>query len=219
MTDYYIIPPFPDLQHYEYYPYHMVIGPLLKDYPEYIDFYKDKTTIIDNGEYEGMRCDIEQLLDIADKIDADEVVLPDEIGNKQETLELVNEVLPKVTTYDFDYMGVAQGNDVYEVIECAKKLYYVLEVDIVALPVHVSKMESGYRGRGAVMDFLDFEVHFLGLYNPRELTFTYPRSIDTSYPFKIAQSNMELGDICDKKLDFKSSSGDVKAREFMERYL
>jgi len=213
--DYYVIPPHPDLQKYDDHEHHMTIAPLIQGNDELIDFYKDKTTIIDNGEYEGVRCDMDTLFSVSSKIDADYVVLPDKIKDREETLEMVNKAQHRAQSYNFCTMGVAQGETIDEIASAAKTLHNVLEVDLVALPVFASKLEPGYAGRMLIQQLIDFPVHFLGLYSPDELRLTTAKSIDTSYPFKITQCGKQIGDKCESKLNFSEATN---GRENFEKF-
>jgi len=211
---YYAIPPIPNVEDYDDHEYHMVIGPLIPK--NLYEFYKDKTTIVDNGEYEGKRCDVDDLFRIANRIDANEVVLPDEMRDPKKTRELVNFALPKAESYDFKTMGVAHGNSINQVVSSAKDLKYVLEVDVVALPKYACDLSKGRMGRVEIAQLLDFPVHQLGLKDIKELDMLYSRSIDTSYPFKVAQKGKELYEPCPGKLNFNES---VEAREYFEKFM
>lgn len=204
--DYYVIPPHPNLREYDDHEYHMAIAPLIKGNDELIDFYKDKTTIIDNGEYEDIRCGMDTLFNVSSKIDADYVVLPDKIKDREKTLEMANRAQHRAQSYNFSTMGVAQGETVDEIASTAKTLHNVLEVDLVALPVFASTLEPGYTGRMLIQQLIDFPVHLLGLYSPDELRLTTAKSVDTSYPFKIAQCGKQFGDKCEQKLNFSEAT-------------
>lgn len=212
--NYYAIPPFPNLLEYKDHPYFMVIAPLVKQYPELWSFYKGKKTIIDNGEFEGCRCDIHELLDIAQKINANEVVLPDKMGDPEQTAHLISDALPLVRSKGFRTMGVAHGSNIYEVAKSAKRLKYGLEVDTVAIPRYVAQMD-GYTGRMQVSQLLPFNTHYLGLVNPFELSCVQPRSIDTSFPFKVKQLGGSMNRPCAGKLDFEQPT---EARKEFEQF-
>lgn len=160
--------------------------------------------ILDNGEAEGKRIDWKHLLSIAEAYGVSEIVLPDVMGNAEETLQAIKQVWfgrPQ----QYRYMGVAQGENGTQVREMIEYLIS-LGVQTIGLPRHM--VRSRPQARLEILQWMTLtgqdtlaEIHLLGM-NP-----TFPgelelirqegysdvvRSVDTSMPFVAALANREL---------------------------
>jgi hypothetical protein len=106
--------------------YFMILSWLLKE-KIYYDFYKKYKEIhpksfyiLDNGAAEDKLMSNKQLIEMADYIKANEIVLPDVYGDGVKTIDLVTEFIDENCDRSFDYklMGVLQGQNKEEILKC-----------------------------------------------------------------------------------------------------
>jgi len=187
-----LIPPMPLLHYAEYGNMHFVL-------PFNCDFYysyfaeSKKFKMLDNGAYEtGHPISSEELLDIAETIDADEVVAPDVYMDAKETIRLTTEFVENFSVEHIRVCVVPQGRNVKEFIE-SYSILKELPIQTIALPVWLDRISS----RPKVVEKLrqkgiwerNVSHHLLGLDRVTELL-KYPRklirSLDTSLPFSLA---------------------------------
>ena len=108
--------------------YHLVEAFWLQKYPKYYEFFEemskldDKYLMLDNSEGIKHRISDEVLLEYADKLAVQEVVIPDVSPVKSKdrqgamkTLEMAKAFKEKVKGSKFKLMGVAHGCDIEEV--------------------------------------------------------------------------------------------------------
>jgi hypothetical protein len=81
-----------------------------------------KFVIMDNGAAEGDQKSLMELMDIAYKLQPAEVVLPDELYDKDETLKKSKEALAVMKDWlvPYGFMGVPHGKTQGDWVECAK---------------------------------------------------------------------------------------------------
>lgn len=176
-------------------PMHMFLTHLVEKYPHYakiarqVDGYK----ILDNSLIElGGAVDILRVIEAAEKIQADEIILPDVFQDGAGTLEAVDRALDTIDSMfrgkcPFKLMAVAQGKDYTEWYECYEKFLDCDEIDVIGIPKVCAKMLPGGRPevmRTARCNLLAKPHHLLGLwYSVTELMeYKYPehiRSCDT----------------------------------------
>lgn len=103
--------------------YHMILPQIMLGNEAYHKFYKEVATgykIVDNGAAEGDRCSDEDLFWAAREVDANCIVIPDEMGHAQETIELVRQFgeQGQDEEYIYDYMAVIQGKSYSDIVRC-----------------------------------------------------------------------------------------------------
>lgn len=185
-----------------------------RDHYASIDTYK----LMDHGAYErDLIGDFDDTLQIADSIDAAEIVLPDEIM-KPLPKTFYDDLVPSLPK-NYRYMIVPQGRDPAEWRENYLSLCEVEGVQSIGIPIWLDK-EFGSRAFVTCRMFrhgelnLRLEHHLLGLDNIYEL-YLYPpgliRSIDTSLPFSMAYSKMESPEYYDPP-EHKRIPDDVRLR-------
>lgn len=146
--------------------------------------------ILDNSLIEmGDSMSIEDVVEAAEMIDADEIILRDAFQNCDATLERVAGDLQWLElngyTDRFKLMAVAHGESISEWVRCFELLETFHEIDVIGIPKVLAKMHPA--GRAAVASIWGSsakEIHLLGLwYSLAELE-TIPsgcdfRSMDT----------------------------------------
>lgn len=166
--------------------------------------------VLDNGAFEEPEpIDNNTLLDIAEELKADEIVVPDFIGSAQKTMFAMGDFLGKFRKRDSlqncKIQGVIEGANLNAVMECYRYFLDLDEVDVIGLPYwrlpESCEAENGCFGNIAGLGgrrlylthhlisqkiFHKKPFHLLGLCYSRALDWyrNYPmiRSIDTSLP-------------------------------------
>lgn len=105
--------------------YNLVLAQELTRYT-YMDYFRGRaigTVMMDNGAAEGEMLSDGQIIAMATKLEPDEIICPDHLGDMDETLEAVTRFRRTARPFDdWNYLAVAQGTSTKEVIECAKRL-------------------------------------------------------------------------------------------------
>lgn len=192
--------------------------PQLCNIPEYERVYeehcrnKNQFVILDNGAAEEFECSWTDLVDLAYAFEPNEVVLPDTLGDKQDTIKKAEEFrrfflhgspLSSVQVWsDFRWMFVVQGQTFEEVVECGTWAAAQDWIDTIGIPRHLVSSLDTLMARTKISNELtrigsDKELHFLGA-NPNLCTEmatlassgvtnpAYVRGMDTSMPFNYA---------------------------------
>lgn len=157
-----------------------------------------KYKMLDNGVYEtNFPLDPERLVRIAKLVRADEVVAPDYLMRKRETITATKEFVECYRQKGLKICAVPQGRDPVDFIDAYRKMKR-LPVDVIAIPIWLQKL---FRARPAVVGYLQKhkiwdetkEHHLLGLDEYGEL-YAYEknilRSVDTSLPFSLTNSQI-----------------------------
>lgn len=154
---------------------HMFLTHLVEKYPMYENVARDVRgyKILDNSLIElGGSVNLERVLDAADKIHADEIILPDVFQDGPATVKAVKEALQYLSkiwpnrNWPYKLMAVAQGCDVEEWLDCYKALVAMPDVDVIGIPKVCAKMHP--QGRpfflNELCDLLSKPHHLLGLW-------------------------------------------------------
>jgi hypothetical protein len=213
-----LIPPTPLLLLNDAQRYQLMLPHMLKD-QEYASAYwdycqnNDKYVILDNGAAEQSPYETKALLAIAKQFMVDEMVVPDVMGDWNETVTAASLFAREWLNYWQRGLGnkpwklgfVAQGKTAEEAIMCAISMYTHPLVgklmDVVYVPRlllsvnnHTARLRVAqhlhnfFRAQGVPMD-----IHFLGASTvwPAEVLHAadsgYVRSLDTSMPFVFSQ--------------------------------
>ncbi len=162
-------------------PMHMYLTHMVEKYPMYVQVAKQAPgyKILDNSLIElGSAMTIDRVLDAAEKIGADEIILPDVFQDGGATLNAVDKALVEIDRRyqgkcPFKLMAVAQGTNWPNWNRCYEELMDRSEVSVIGVPKVCAKMLPG--GRPEVMRrsqcrLLEKEHHLLGLwYSASEL--------------------------------------------------
>ena len=179
------------------YKYHLVEAYWLQKYPKYYEFFEEmskldgKYLMLDNSEGIQHRIDDEVLLEYADKLNVQEVIMPDvnPVKSKDKkgaakTLEASQGFKDKVKGSKFKLMGVAHGCNLEEVC----KLLRFFKDDTVGFP------SSAAIPREFLMRYCNIPKerrHMLGAKSYAEIVRCkeLARSVDTNLPVRAAASS------------------------------
>lgn len=129
-----IISPIPHLDLTKQGDIHMCLTHLVLKDKAYRRFYakEDKYKLIDNGLFEGEPNPIEKVLEAAEMIGADEIVLPDILYDGKATVKAVKAAIKKVPT-KYVLHAVVQGSTPSEWWQCLQELQDIPEVNVIGL--------------------------------------------------------------------------------------
>lgn len=174
---------------------HMFLTHMVEKYPAYASIAQSAPgyKILDNSLIElGGSVSIQRVINAADLIGADEIILPDVFQNGPETLKAVDKALKELNkmypnrSWPFKLQAVAQGSNVEEWFHCYESLLKNPDIDVIGIPKILAKMHP--KGRPYFVNELCSlgakEHHLLGLwYSMAEIEeYTRPdliRSCDT----------------------------------------
>lgn len=194
--------------------FHMILPDQLKTFSNngYYTFYRHQAIgykILDNGAAEGDQVHPVQLIELAQELQVNEVVVPDEMGNTRDTIQKAMEfdhVARRFPTR-FKYMGVLQGRTLAQLEMCLE--YYIRQpwISTIAFPRilqeywHPLIRLEFIRNLERIIREAHKEIHCLGSTRyPQEVRqlakLGYVRSIDTCVPAELARQGLVLdGDV------------------------
>ena len=213
---------------------HLVLAQHIGKDEDYTDFYRstDKYKILDNGAYENKYpVPIEELVEKACLIGADEIIIPDVFMECDETLKLLDASLKYLIEHDLDgefkLMVAPQGKTNAEYMKCLGVMQATKEVDVIGLSFlvvaqcfkEISACEDVLPNRQMLTKLIDLmgfhnkQYHLLGLGNCKELEYQkkYPwvRGGDSSSAFTHGINDIKfdkvkglIGDRIKTKLNF-----------------
>lgn len=165
---------------------------------------------MDNGVAEGILMDTKELLVRARRLGAQELVLPDVLGDTAGTQLRVMEFLaeskrmPPAVKYDCAYMGVAQGNNMHKVRDLISWYAPQMQIKSIGIP-RIMMTDSNLGVRIDLANWIEetfpgrFEIHLLGANAawPREIRSVvryapHVRSMDSSMAFAYAMKGENL---------------------------
>jgi hypothetical protein len=179
----------------------------------------DDFIVLDNGAAEGNMVGMGELLQRAVAYAADEIVLPDVIGNAEATINLVKDAMyqwrnhPVGAQVPVRAMAVVQSSGASsEWQECIKAFEKIDAIKTLGIPRHFLDKDKWMRHqvvswiKGMGLDER-FEVHLLGT-NPKwctEVSFmakNHPwiRSVDSSLPYNYAIAGVPLTDTMNRSI-------------------
>jgi hypothetical protein len=188
--------------------YHLVLAAEVLQSKAYRDFYREASErgqfiLMDNGAAEKGTLSLSDLMKAAEAINADEIVLPDVMGDSAATFrastnpEVLDAVPPKMRAV------VPQGNTVHEWWACANLLAGNMEFATLCIPKHAERFPGGRAGILKLVHKLNwhttYHIHLLGIWDDpwseiaslREFR-SWVRGIDTALPFALAQHGITL---------------------------
>lgn len=107
--------------------YHMCLFHMVRDNAFYAKFFKEQKqqgafVIMDNGAAEGVNPTAEELMEVYKIVEPSEIVLPDVVYDKEETLKRTKDAYSKFRANNlhhlYQFMAVPQGNTFAEWTEC-----------------------------------------------------------------------------------------------------
>jgi len=190
---------------------------VIEDNIEYLNFLKDRYqsryVILDNGEFEGMRVPVDELIERAKTIGAHEIVAPDMLHNKDATIKLTNDFIGHLTKKEkkiYKIQAVPQGTSIQQWSDCYDEFVENPDIDVIGLSREAIRVcfRKGYETRdnwkGFKQSLMEARIrciqhihskgnkplHLLGMTEPAELRyydFHYSniriRSVDTLVPY------------------------------------
>jgi len=165
--------------------------------------------ILDNGAYEGELLDLKSLLELAKSVNANEIVLPDVFQDANKTVQSYKQILvTKELPDNCKYMLVPQGKNLAEWFTCFEQINNIWDKSkyewVLGIPKWLAKDDPGVRAEIlTVLGYRGFKqpIHLLGCNGMPEIRkivdvlkrrVAKVRSIDTSYPIKLAQAGKKL---------------------------
>lgn len=180
--------------------------PQLFSNQHYALFYKhlaeqpDQYVILDNGAAEGWDFTTMDLVQVAEWLEPDELVLPDVLGNFEATVSLVTEFFRTLETIPNCKLGlVAAGKDRDDAVQTVHEILnsqYAEHIDVLYIPRSLVTKDTPYERLYVASELLkhyeDLPIHCLGtssqfIEEPVLLAQSgMIRSVDTSAPFNYA---------------------------------
>jgi hypothetical protein len=205
-----MIPPIPDVHWTTPMTFHLCEAPIVLTSEKYAQYYKwhvdrGHYVILDNGAAVGGTVTNQQLIDAAGMVDADEVVIPDVMADKDATLAKAKQFLKQwIGPTNTKLMFVPQGEAFIDWAQCLAGFMKMelanpnLRRIVVGIGKHMHARVSG--GRRYLVDFCQsqhYTCHLLGasdepLEDIKLLDHPAVRGSDTSLPFAMAQSDYAL---------------------------
>jgi len=173
--------------------WHLILAHLCEN-KQYFSFYfkrakKGDYVILDNSWYElGHSLELHTLIDIANKIGACELVVP-ELDNvsTQEYISYIQSILLETKSkFAGKIHVVLKGQSFSDYVECFVGLNNIEGVDVIGIPVGMGRRDEFFKYLQKELRKrkikIQKEIHLLGLRYPRELVFfrKIARSVDTS---------------------------------------
>jgi hypothetical protein len=162
--------------------------------------------ILDNGANEGSQAQPEGLFSYARILRANEIVLPDVLGDRDKTIQAIDAFLAKHTTVNsmYKFMAVLQGTTMRQIIWSARYLSEKPMIKVLGVP----RLLAAALGQSCRIDIANhiersmpgrFQIHLLGANPlwPGEVRAAakyagHIRSMDTSMPFNYYLQGSEM---------------------------
>jgi len=187
---------------------HFVLAQKVLDDDKLMQWYASRSvygdfTILDNGAAEGELVPWNKLLQVANNLRADEVVLPDVLRDGEETLKLSTRSYVLNTIPEPKRMIVPQGRNWEEWNYCLRELLQRCQPATIGIPKWQQELPGGRLN--ALFQISQYEearrcnIHMLGMALApreefREINVHSVRSLDTALPIALAQQQMIVGD-------------------------
>lgn len=195
--------------------YHMSLAHLIKQDKDYLQFYRrmvaaGRYVLMDNGAAENAQLSNEDLLECYNQFHPTEIVLPDTLCNKNDTLRKVREAVPFFLSNGVTckFMAVPQGQTLEEWEECAEELISMPYIHCLGVSKFLTIQTGDPDVRYKAVEYIDqlraekhrddLEVHLLGCdVGPSEpgkifKDFNFVRGCDTALAYIYAQAGVEL---------------------------
>lgn len=193
--------------------YHMCLAHLVKENEKYRQFYFEKAmskghfVLMDNGAAEGSQLSNEELLECYSWIMPDEIVLPDTLCDKDDTIrkmyEAINFFVHK-NKVGYRLMAVPQGANLEEWKQCAEEMVKNPYINSIGVSKFLQMATKDDCVRYHAVQFIskmiekykryDIEVHLLGCSEPLRFvnliakTFPFVRGCDSALGYLYAQA-------------------------------
>lgn len=185
--------------------YNMLLSHIILDNERYAEWVrinlKNSYKIVDNSIVElGKAFNVENLLKAADKVEADEIILPDEFEDGEETIkkakESINELKNKGYLGKFKLMVVCHAKSEKEFKRNFKKLEKIKEIDVIGIPKIICEWGDRNNFKNLYLN-CNKEIHYLGCYDSfgelneikNNKVYNKIRTIDTCLPSLLCIQN------------------------------
>lgn len=164
------------------------LAPYCKD-EEYKNYFKSafKYIILDNGVAENILISNEELVNLAIEIKANEIIIPDIIGDYEKTKkqreEFLEKFYEKLKKNDIKIQSVIQGKTIEEYEKCLNEINGDYRIDVIGIPFRINyaqfngktKEENCMHNRLLFLNTFNFfkPVHCLGCNLMKELKHLY----------------------------------------------
>ena len=151
-----IICPIPQLENFASCSnFHLILPHLVEKYPKYLEFYKGRSSlgdeiVLDNSIFEhGVSYDYRQMIEMAEDIGVSKMSAPEVLKDRIASRILREEFLEHYITSGckVPILAVAQGQDVFEVIDSYFELLKIKEIPFLGLPFDIDE-EIPYVSQG-----------------------------------------------------------------------
>jgi hypothetical protein len=201
-----LIPPTVMMEHTLLTDVQMVLAPQYLDSDEYryqvdrLHLNGPSYIILDNGACEGQMLAVDTLANVAGMLRPQELVLPDVLGDMEQTIELVKSWPRHALPSHIRLMAVLQGQTWEEFSKCLLAYAEIPYIYSLGIPRHMSSTLDDPMARVNTANFIfrtygrRWPLHALGANTayPTEASFLHHakfRSIDTSLPYTFAFAN------------------------------
>lgn len=180
--------------------YHMVLAQKALLYPAYARWYYEASKrgdfiILDNGAAEGEQLSIDNLMEAANLVQADEIAMPDVLKDSGATVLLHTDKRIRTLIPAKRRMIIPQGNDADEWLACCELLIENCPAATIGIPKHTERFVGG---RTKLIESIshrrEFNIHALGCYGDPigevwalQVCASDIRGIDTGAPIAHAQ--------------------------------
>lgn len=215
---------------------HMALAHLVGTNEAYTQFYRemgdneDKFLMLDNSVVEtGTPMPVEELIEKAKMVNADEIIVPDYFMDCDATIEAAIDYIPVIRKAlpNVRIMVVPQGKTIEEWTYCLREIL-LLDCDTIGIPKVLTKIADHAQARLMLLTELQHilrgrEIHLLGCWeNPTELTVVQKyvhngaipkvRSCDSAIAYVYAREGFDIT-TCERpsgKIDFIDGKADEK---------
>lgn len=148
--------------------YHMCLAHLVLKSEKYRDFYKrmsdeGKYVIVDNGAAEDQSLNYDDLMAVYNMINPSEIILPDVLFNRSETIKRTREFLNSYDLSGYKKMIVPQGIGIREWFDCYRELEEIPDISVIGIPKWLGKDNPEIRPLICkTLERVDKEIHLLG---------------------------------------------------------
>lgn len=202
-------------------PIAMCLTHLVKKYPEYRDMVKNRPSncyvILDNSIVElGESVSLQDILNAADEINADEIILRDAYPNGPRTIERIKEDIQYLKDNNligkYKIMAVCHGENLEEFKQTFEFINSTPEIDVIGIPKVLSKWVGERSKLSNIFMNTNKQLHFLGSwYSLKELldlpknVWDKVRSCDTCIPSILAIQHKTIFENRDGTIDLEDN--------------
>ena len=169
-----------------------------------VNFYsrQKKYKIFDNGAYESSAMDAEAFMDLAKKLKADEIIIPDVLFDETESFKRIGDFYSCYDCGKMNAMIVPQAENPAKWVDAYQLFTRAYSADVIGVP---KWLDGKFHCRAAILNYLahkgwlkDLPHHLLGVDSLTDLLCIQPevwkhiRSCDTSKPFTYAYAGQAL---------------------------